>query len=168
LKSSVSRRFVALTRAQLTTWLAQRLDGLDVRIILIDGLHFRDHAAAVALDCRVPRFAACTPRGGGGGPDGLERGGTGAAPAALDGTPSRPPIAPSTERPRRSDALVAKVRVRSDRFVLPETVVEPTKHRLPHVDVFVRDGHCRDRGHSGIGSVGRPASIAPNRFPTAF
>ena len=29
-KSSVSRRFVALTRAQLTVWLAQPLDGLDV------------------------------------------------------------------------------------------------------------------------------------------
>jgi hypothetical protein len=57
LESSVSRRFVALTRAQLTTWLAQRLDGLDVRIILIDGLHFRDHAAAVAPDCRGPCFA---------------------------------------------------------------------------------------------------------------
>src|SRR6266404_5558384 len=48
-KSSVSRRFVALTSAQLTTWLAQPLDGLDVRIILIDGLHFRDHVIVVAL-----------------------------------------------------------------------------------------------------------------------
>src|SRR3989475_12093044 len=48
-KSSVSRRFVALTSAQLTTWLAQPLDGLDVRIILIDGLHFRDHVILVAL-----------------------------------------------------------------------------------------------------------------------
>ena len=48
-KSSVSRRFVALTSAQLTTWLAQPLDGLEVRIILIDGLHFRDHVILVAL-----------------------------------------------------------------------------------------------------------------------
>jgi len=48
-KSSVSRRFVALTSAQLTTWLAQPLDELDVRIILIDGLHFRDHVIVVAL-----------------------------------------------------------------------------------------------------------------------
>src|SRR5439155_899182 len=48
-KSSVSRRFVALTSAQLTAWLAQPLDGLDVRIILIDGLHFRDHVILVAL-----------------------------------------------------------------------------------------------------------------------
>jgi putative transposase len=48
-KSSVSRRFVALTRARLTAWLAQPLDALDVRVILIDGLHFRDHVILVAL-----------------------------------------------------------------------------------------------------------------------
>src|SRR5881628_1677738 len=48
-KSSVSRRFVALTSAQLTTWLAQPLDEIDVRIIIIDGLHFRDHVILVAL-----------------------------------------------------------------------------------------------------------------------
>lgn len=48
-KSSVSRRFVALTSAQLTTWLAQPLDDLDVRIVLIDGLHFRDHVILIAL-----------------------------------------------------------------------------------------------------------------------
>jgi putative transposase len=48
-KSSVSRRFVALTSTRLTTWLAQPLDALDVRIVLIDGLHFRDHVILVAL-----------------------------------------------------------------------------------------------------------------------
>jgi transposase-like protein len=48
-KSSVSRRFVALTRAQLTAWLAQPLDALDVRVVLIDGLHFRDHVILLAL-----------------------------------------------------------------------------------------------------------------------
>jgi putative transposase len=48
-KSSVSRRFVALTRMQLTTWLSQPLDALDVRVILIDGLHFRDHVILLAL-----------------------------------------------------------------------------------------------------------------------
>jgi transposase-like protein len=48
-KSSVSRRFVALTSAQLTAWLAQPLDALDVRIVFIDGLHFRDHVILVAL-----------------------------------------------------------------------------------------------------------------------
>jgi len=48
-KSSVSRRFVALTSAQLTRWLAQPLDDLDVRVVFIDGLHFRDHVILVAL-----------------------------------------------------------------------------------------------------------------------
>jgi putative transposase len=48
-KSSVSRRFVALTSARLTTWLAQALDDLDIRIVLIDGLHFRDHVILLAL-----------------------------------------------------------------------------------------------------------------------
>ena len=48
-KSSVSRRFVALTRAQLVTWLAQSLDAVDVRVVLIDGLHFRDHVILLAL-----------------------------------------------------------------------------------------------------------------------
>jgi putative transposase len=48
-KSSVSRRFVALTSARLTAWLAQPLDALDIRIVLIDGLHFRDHVILLAL-----------------------------------------------------------------------------------------------------------------------
>src|SRR5262245_734398 len=42
-KSSVSRRFVALTSAQLTTWLARPLGDLEVRSVFLDGLHFRDH-----------------------------------------------------------------------------------------------------------------------------
>ena len=48
-KSAVSRRFVALTSAQLTTWLATPLDELDIRIVLIDGLHFRDHVILLAV-----------------------------------------------------------------------------------------------------------------------
>jgi transposase-like protein len=48
-KSSVSRRFVARTSAQLATWLARPLDELAVRIIFIDGLHFRDHVILIAL-----------------------------------------------------------------------------------------------------------------------
>jgi transposase-like protein len=48
-KSSVSRRFVALTSAQLATWLARPLDDLDVRIVFLDGLHFRDHVILLAL-----------------------------------------------------------------------------------------------------------------------
>jgi transposase-like protein len=52
-KSSVSRRFVALTQARLTTWLAQPLDTLDVRVILIDGIHFRDHVILLALGITI-------------------------------------------------------------------------------------------------------------------
>jgi len=48
-KSAVSRRFVALTSARLTTWLATPLDGLDIRLVFIDGLHFRDHVILLAL-----------------------------------------------------------------------------------------------------------------------
>lgn len=48
-KSAVSRRFVALTSARLTTWLATPLDGLDIRLVLIDGLHFRGHVILLAV-----------------------------------------------------------------------------------------------------------------------
>jgi transposase-like protein len=48
-KSAVSRRFVALTGARLTTWLATPLDALDIRIVLIDGIHFRDHIILLAV-----------------------------------------------------------------------------------------------------------------------
>ena len=48
-KSSVSRRFVALTSAQLATWLSRPLDDLEVRILFLDGLHFRDHVVLLAL-----------------------------------------------------------------------------------------------------------------------
>jgi transposase-like protein len=48
-KSSVSRRFVALTSAQLATWVARPLNDVSVRVLVIDGLHFRDHVILLAL-----------------------------------------------------------------------------------------------------------------------
>jgi transposase-like protein len=48
-KSSVSRRFVALTQAQVATWLARPLNDLAVRVIFIDGIHFREHVVLIAL-----------------------------------------------------------------------------------------------------------------------
>ena len=48
-KSAVSRRFVALTSNRLTTWLAAPLDGLDIRVLFIDGLHFRDRVMLLVL-----------------------------------------------------------------------------------------------------------------------
>jgi transposase-like protein len=48
-KSAVSRRFVAKTRAQLETWQAAPLDGLDLVGLLLDGVHVGQHCLIVAL-----------------------------------------------------------------------------------------------------------------------
>jgi transposase-like protein len=48
-KSAVSRRFVALTEQKLSEWLSQPLDELDLKIVMVDGIHFRDHCILVAL-----------------------------------------------------------------------------------------------------------------------
>jgi putative transposase len=48
-KSAVSRRFVALTTAQLTNWLAAPLEGRAIRVLLIDGIHFRNRVILLAL-----------------------------------------------------------------------------------------------------------------------
>ena len=48
-KSSVSRRFVAMSARMLTAWLSQPLDQLDVRVVIIDGVFFRDHCILMAL-----------------------------------------------------------------------------------------------------------------------
>jgi putative transposase len=51
-KSSVSRRFVALSTAKLKEWLASNLSGLDLLVIQIDGLRVGDHVlvAAIGID----------------------------------------------------------------------------------------------------------------------
>lgn len=48
-KSSVSRRFVAKTAAQLAAWQSTPLDGLDLVGLLLDGVHVGDHCLIVAL-----------------------------------------------------------------------------------------------------------------------
>jgi transposase-like protein len=48
-RSSVSRRFVALCAAQLGEHFARRLDKLDLPVVLVDGIHFRDRIVLVAL-----------------------------------------------------------------------------------------------------------------------
>ena len=48
-KSAVSRRFVALSQQQLDEWLHRRLDTLDLPVVMIDGIHFRDRVILVAL-----------------------------------------------------------------------------------------------------------------------
>ena len=48
-KSATSRRFVALSEEQLLQWLSRRLDNLDLPVVMIDGIHFRDRVILVAL-----------------------------------------------------------------------------------------------------------------------
>ena len=48
-KSAVSRRFVALTEQKLDEWLSQPLGELDLKVLMLDGIHFGDHCILVAL-----------------------------------------------------------------------------------------------------------------------
>ena len=47
--SSVSRRFVALSQRQLTKCLSRPLGELDLWVVMIDGIEYRDHAILVAM-----------------------------------------------------------------------------------------------------------------------
>ena len=44
-KSTVSRRWVALTQEQLHEWLSCALKQLDLVVVMIDGIHFRERAS---------------------------------------------------------------------------------------------------------------------------
>lgn len=48
-KSAVSRRFVALSRKQITEWLSAPLADLDIRVLVIDGIVFHDHTVIIVL-----------------------------------------------------------------------------------------------------------------------
>lgn len=48
-KSAVSRRFVALTKAQLREWLSRPLGDWDLRVVMIDGIHFKERILLIAL-----------------------------------------------------------------------------------------------------------------------
>jgi putative transposase len=48
-KSAVSRRFVQLSQQQLDQWLGRRLDGLDLPVVMIDGIHFGERVVLLAL-----------------------------------------------------------------------------------------------------------------------
>lgn len=48
-KSTVSRRFVARTQAQLEAWQAKPLDDLALAVLLLDGVHIGEHCLIVAL-----------------------------------------------------------------------------------------------------------------------
>ena len=47
--SAVSRRFVALSQQQLDDWLHRKLEQLDLPVVMIDGIHFRDRVVLVAI-----------------------------------------------------------------------------------------------------------------------
>ena len=47
-KSATSRRFVALSEEQLLQWLSRPLHQLDLPVVMIDGIHFRDRVIPVA------------------------------------------------------------------------------------------------------------------------
>lgn len=48
-KSAVSRRFVALSAARLGEWMSRPLGELDLPVILVDGVHFRERMVLIAL-----------------------------------------------------------------------------------------------------------------------
>ncbi len=48
-KSAVSRRFVALSQQQMTAWLTKPLHDVDLRVLVIDGVVFRDHTILIVL-----------------------------------------------------------------------------------------------------------------------
>jgi transposase-like protein len=52
-KSAVSRRFVAATQEQLEAFLLRRLDGLDLLVLMIDGIHVAEHVVLVAVGIDV-------------------------------------------------------------------------------------------------------------------
>jgi putative transposase len=48
-KSSVSRRYVAMTTKQMTTWLTTPIGDRHFPIVMIDGIHLGDHLVLIAL-----------------------------------------------------------------------------------------------------------------------
>ena len=52
-KSSVSRRFVALTKVKLREWLSRPLGDWDLRVVMIDGVHFKDRILLICLGIEV-------------------------------------------------------------------------------------------------------------------
>lgn len=48
-KSAVSRRFVQLSQEQLAQWLARPIGKLELPVVMIDGIHFRDRVILIAL-----------------------------------------------------------------------------------------------------------------------
>ena len=48
-RSAVSRRFVEATEAQMKEWIGRDLRGIDLAVLMIDGVHVEDHVLLIAL-----------------------------------------------------------------------------------------------------------------------
>ena len=48
-RSAVSRRFVAATEQQMDEWLGRDLSGIDLAVLMVDGVYVQDHVLLVAL-----------------------------------------------------------------------------------------------------------------------
>lgn len=48
-RSAVSRRFIAATEEQMDEWLGRDLSGIDLSVLMIDGVHVHEHILLVAL-----------------------------------------------------------------------------------------------------------------------
>ncbi len=48
-KSAVSRRFVALTKAKFDDWMNRDLSALELLVVMVDGIHFKNHVVLVAI-----------------------------------------------------------------------------------------------------------------------
>ena len=48
-RSSVSRRFVRLSKKMLGDWMSRSLEDFDVRVVMIDGLWIKNHCLLIAL-----------------------------------------------------------------------------------------------------------------------
>lgn len=55
-RSSVSRRFVGLSKKTLADWMARPLDDFDARVVMIDGLWIKDHCILIALGIAADGF----------------------------------------------------------------------------------------------------------------
>ena len=58
-KSAVSRRWVALSQEQLHEWLSCPLKELDLPVVMIDGIHFRERVILVALGIDARGTSTC-------------------------------------------------------------------------------------------------------------
>jgi transposase-like protein len=52
-KSAVSRRFVTITKAQMDEWFNRDLSGINLAVLMLDGVHIADHVMIVAVGIDV-------------------------------------------------------------------------------------------------------------------